>query len=349
MSNDQFIISLLSHVDSNGRLKSRERNNLEYKESFSGGNFTKYAKIMASFANNCGGYIVFGIKDNPREVKGVNNAFNSFDQEKFTECLNSMFAPELIWTSGVVEYNDKSVGYIYTAESIEKPVIALKNDNSEKISSGDVFYRYRARTEKIKFSEMRRILDETKRKEQERIFKLMEDIRNSETTNIGIVNYNSGRLSTPYGVDVEIDKKLVLQVLREAKYIKSGEFNETIGAPVIKVSGEISLAEEIPVPDIEPDIQYPYFEKDIIEKLGVKQTAIRALVFHYNMKDQKKFHQESTTTRSGQKMHKYSDIALQFLAEEINKHKADENWLDELIERYKEKCIKRRNNKPQKG
>ena len=341
MSHEEFILDLLKNTDANGRIKCRERNDLEYKESFNSSNFAKYAKTMASFANNCGGYIVFGIKDNPREIKGVNGAFNNFDQEKFTECLNSVFSPEIIWSSGIVEHGGISVGYIYTAESFEKPVIALKNDNGEKISSGDVFYRYRGRSEKIKYSEMKRIIDENKKKEQERILKLVEEIKNSDTTNIGIINYKSGHFSTPYGVDVEIDKKLVMQVLRKARYIKSGEFEEKNGSPVIKVTGDIYLAEEVPVPDLDTDVHYHYFEKDLIEKTGLSQTAIRALIFHFDLKKQKKFHQETTTSRTGGKTHKYSDVALQFLVDEINKHKNDEDWLPDLVADYKERGIRK--------
>lgn len=268
MDHQQFVVTLLSNLDENGRVKSRERNDLEYKESFNSNSFAKYAKTMASFANRLGGYIIFGIKDNPREIKGINNAFDNFKQEKFTECLNSMFAPEIIWTTGVVDYNGVKIGYIYTAESFEKPVIAQKNDSGEKIVSGDVFYRYRARSEKIKYAEMKFIIEENKRKEQERIYRLIEEIKNGGTTNIGIVNYSSGHFTTPIGVDVEIDKKLVIKVLRKAKFIKAGEFDEKKGQPVIKVTGDISLAEEIPVPDLDPDFKYPYFEKDIIEKQG---------------------------------------------------------------------------------
>lgn len=334
MGNDEYVLNILKNTDESGRLKRRERNDLEFKESFSVNSFAKYAKIMASFANNIGGYIIFGIKDNPREIKGVNNSFLAFEQERFTECLNCMFAPEIIWNCGVVEHNNMKIGYIYTAIGIDKPVVAQKNDSGEKINSGDVFYRYRARSEKIKYSEMRHIIDENRKKEQERILKLIEDIRKSGATNIGIVNYTNGHLTTPYGVDVEIDKKLVVQVLKKAKYIKAGEFDEKNGTPVLKITGDISLAEEVQVPDIEPDVKYPYFQKDLQEKLKLKQTEVRALLWKYQMRGPKKFHQESTTARNGQKMHKYSDIALDFLAEEINKHKTESDWLGNIVIAY---------------
>ena len=331
MTHEEYLVKALA-LDSKGRVKSRERNNLDYKQSFGQASWNKYAKTMASFANNIGGYIVFGIKDNPREIVGVNKAFDSFEQEKFTDLLNTLFSPEIIWDCGTVEVGEKTVGYIYTAPSFEKPVIAIKQEGSEKISSGDVYYRYRARTEKIKYPEMKRILEERERQGFERIYKLIETIKNSDTTNLGIINYSNGHFSTPYGVDVTIDKKLVMQVLKKAKYIKGGCLNEVEGSPVLKVTGTIDLADAVPVPDIEPDIQYPYLQKNLSEKLGLIKNQAPALIWYFNMKEDKRFHLEVSSGK--QKIHKYSDIALQFLADKLNEHKLDSDWLSNIVLEY---------------
>ena len=58
---EDYIYRIVSQRDVQGRVKSRERNNLEYKESFGLSSWAKYAKTMAAFANNQGGYILFGI------------------------------------------------------------------------------------------------------------------------------------------------------------------------------------------------------------------------------------------------------------------------------------------------
>ena len=145
MSHEEVVRKLIADVDALGRVKARERNDLEYKESFGLNSWAKYAKTMAAFANNRGGYIIFGVKDNPREIVGVNNGFLGFNQEKFTEAINSLFSPEIIWETGTVDFGTFRIGYIYTEMSEAKPVMALRNESSEKISSGDVYYRYRAR------------------------------------------------------------------------------------------------------------------------------------------------------------------------------------------------------------
>lgn len=336
MSHQEFVSGVLSKTNSAGHVTSRERNDLEYKKSFGQKSWAKYAKTMAAFANNRGGYILFGIKDNPRQIVGVNSAFKGFAQEQFTEYLNSLFAPEIRWDSGIVDIGDKSVGFIYTEEAESKPIIAQKAESSEKITSGDVYYRYRARSEKMKCAEMHRVITDRVAKERENLLKLFEVIRKSETANLGIINYDKGSFSTPSGVDVAVDRRLILQVLRKAKYIKEGSFNETDGQPVLKVTGDIDLAEEIPVPDIEPDIKYPYIQKDMAKKLDVLPYEVQALVWKYKIKGQKKFHMEVTTSKSN-KVHKFSDIALQFLADKLNAMKDNCTALDQIKAEYSQR------------
>lgn len=327
---EEYIKNSILVLDDNGKLKCRERVDLEYKETFNIGSASKYAKVMASFANNVGGYIIFGVKDKPREVIGVNSAFYELNQDKLTEILNSYFSPEIIWEYGVADCGDKAVGYIYVFESLDKPIMAIKGDGN--INNGDVYYRYKARTEKIKYPEMMKIISDREKRIQDNILKVIETIRNDKTPNIGILNYDNGKVSTPYGIDVAIDKKLIIQVLKKAKFIKSGTFEEG-GEPVLKVTGDIRLAEEIPVPDVEPDIQYPYIQKDLQEQLGIKKQELYALVWKFGLKEQKKFHAEITTSRHG-KIHKFSQYALDYLAEIIREHKDDEGWLDSITNQF---------------
>jgi predicted HTH transcriptional regulator len=91
MNHEENIKNNILVLDETGKIKSRERIDLEYKETFNLGSSSKYAKTMASFANNIGGYIIFGVKDRPRQIVGVNSAFFEFKQEKLTGILNSFF------------------------------------------------------------------------------------------------------------------------------------------------------------------------------------------------------------------------------------------------------------------
>lgn len=74
---------------------------------------------------------------------------------------------------------------------------------------------------------MYRIIEERMEKQREMLIQLYEVISKSDTANIGIVNYSNGKFTTQYGVDVAIDRRLVKQVLKKAKFIKKGRFNVT--------------------------------------------------------------------------------------------------------------------------
>ncbi len=358
MSHEDEIKKILSAVTASGNLKSRESNTVEFKEAFNKNSTAKYAKTMAAYANNRGGYIIFGVKDNPREVVGLkNDNFENLNQEQFTDAVNTLFAPAIDWECGSfiirtekpitgsggeteTKVVEKKIGWIYTKEAEQKPIIAQKADNGERITSGDVFYRYRARSEKIKFAEMNRIVEERAAKEREGLLKLFEVIRKSETANLGIVNYSNGKITTPYGVDVAFERKLVTQVLKKAKFIKEGSFNETEGIPVIKVTGNIDLAEEVPVPELDPDKGYPYIQKVLAEKLNITTQDLYALIWYYKMKEAKKYHIEVTTSKSN-KVHKFSEFVLQFLQEKLQELKSNSNEFDKIRTAYKNrnKCL----------
>lgn len=323
INHEEFVRKILLNRSFTGALKSRESNIVEFKESFNKANTAKYAKTMAAYSNNRGGYIIFGVKDNPREIVGLkNNNFDNLNQEQFSEAINSLFSPAIEWDCGMFLFEENpdtqlKIGWIYTEEAELKPIIAQKANDSEKINSGDVFYRYRARSQKIKYAEMQHVIDKRVAKEREGLLKIFEMIQKNETANLGIVNYSSGRITTPYGVDVEFDRKLVTKVLKKAKFIKEGSFNEIDGNPVIKVTGEINLAEEVPVPEGNPDETHPYIQKQLAEMLNISTQDLYALIWYYKMKEAKKYHLEITTSKNS-KTHKFSMFALQFLKDKLD-------------------------------
>lgn len=349
MNHEEAVRKVLSSRDATGALKSRESNTVEFKESFNKANTPKYAKTMAAFTNNRGGYIIFGVKDNPRRIIGLkNDNFENLNQEQFSEAINSLFAPAMDWECGTLTLEkptDKvstevafmKIGWIYVAEGEYKPVIAQKSDSGEKINSGDVFYRYRGRSEKIRYAEMRHIIDERTSKEKEGMLRIFEIIRKSDTANLGIVNYSSGRISTPYGIDAAFDQKLVARVLKKAKFIKEGSFNETKGMPVIKVTGSIDLAEEVPVPEGNPDETHPYIQLQLAQKLGIenRKQDLYALIWYYRMKEARKYHL-AITTSSKTVTHKFSEFALDFLSEKLNELENNPEDFDLIRKQYRD-------------
>lgn len=183
--------------DDNRNIKTREGNSIEFKESFNWKSKGKYMKTIASFANNKGGHIVFGVKDRPRELVGLtDNDFEEIDEQEITEILNSYFSPEISFNKYTKIIKSKNVGFLQIHKAINKPIICLKNFENI-LKESDIYYRYNARTEKIKYSELVKLLDEIKNNERKRWENLLKKIARigssatvSKTSEEGRTNLN---------------------------------------------------------------------------------------------------------------------------------------------------------------
>ena len=219
------------------RLISRESSTLEFKANFHHGReFDRYAKTMAAFANNKGGYIIFGINDKPRTLTGMtNNKFINFDSQALTQFLNKTFSPEIKWDPYTYYVETKEFGLIYVFENIEKPVIAISNGKAD-IKEGDIYYRYRGTTERIKYPELKSIIEEQKQKIHNTWYKQISKIAKIGVEDAAIFDPTSGIVSGKAGNFI-IDKAL----LPKLRFIKEGEFKEITGAPTIRVVGEAQV------------------------------------------------------------------------------------------------------------
>jgi hypothetical protein len=215
---------------------SRESSTVEFKVAFNFGDLGSYTKIMASFANNKGGYLIFGIKDRPREIVGIDgDQFENLDTATFTEGLNDIFVPEIKWNSDTYGWDGLTFGIIYTQESTRKPIIAKKNHGD--IKEGDIYYRYTSRSEKIKHGELMEIIDQRIGEEREGWKRIFEGASIMGPQNIALMDTLEGKIEG-LGQTVLIDEKLLPQL----KFIKKGEFSKKRGAPTLKLIGELKTA-----------------------------------------------------------------------------------------------------------
>ena len=161
---EQNVRQFLSDRNDDGTVRIKESTTIEFKASFSSWSKPSYAKTMSSFANNCGGYMIFGVTDFPRQIIGLkhNSDFEYIKPENFTKQLNLFFLPAIEYDMGTITLKEgggckdsspeKKIGWIYTFESEMKPVMASKGCRSENVTAGDMFYRYSDRTEKMKLA-----------------------------------------------------------------------------------------------------------------------------------------------------------------------------------------------------
>lgn len=248
--NDYFSVENLGPIfqtDSPGsdKLKSRENGYLEFKESFNWGNKNEYARTIAAFANSKGGYLVFGVTNSPRTLKGLtSDKFENTDTAKITEYLNEYFHPEIQWEMSTYDFQDKKFGILYIKESHNKPIVCAKNAHPTLVE-GAIYYRYRGRTQTIKFTELRQILEEQRRFDQQMILSHLKKVSEIGIRNAAILDSNSGIVSGPGGSFI-IDESLLPKI----KFIKEGHFTESMAAPAIKLIGSAEALQGTPIQPI---------------------------------------------------------------------------------------------------
>jgi predicted HTH transcriptional regulator len=127
-------------------LRTRENTQIEFKQSFNLASMPKYARTMAAYANTDGGFIVYGVKNAPHELVGINlERFEAADPAKVTSFLNAHCSPEIQWEMGTLELSGTVLGFIYTHVQYRKPVITTTS-SGEELKEGEIYYRYRGQT-----------------------------------------------------------------------------------------------------------------------------------------------------------------------------------------------------------
>ena len=269
----QAIISELLRQKSDGSLFHREQKDLEFKESFNLNGLAVYFSDFAAFANNSGGYIIFGVTNSPRELKGLSKSsleqFNKIDEEKISGFINEHFAPYMDWEMGTIKIGEKIFGIFYVCKSLAKPVICKKGDDRQNIKNGEIYYRYAGRTEVIQYSELANIIENRIKENNEQWLRKVKKIGEAGPSNVGILDTVSGVMEANQGT-LLIDKELI----KEINFIKEGSFNEKRGAKTLKLVGSVQPIGSVEVAKVikkRLTDEYPYSYRKL-EKIIKKEV-----------------------------------------------------------------------------
>jgi len=225
------------------RIINREGTTIEFKESYNHGNMALYFKAMAAFANNQGGYILFGIGDRPRRLIGLKDKsltqFEELKVEDFTKALLDYFSPEIKWEHCTFEFHGMSFGVIYAYPLLHKPCICKKHYDAQNakysLKEGDIYYRYGGRSERIRYTELASIIDEARKNEERQWLNFAKRAVRIGVSNVALLDLKSGNLSGTNG-SVVIDSEL----LQKLAFIQEGKFVETGGIPTLRLIGDIT-------------------------------------------------------------------------------------------------------------
>lgn len=269
----------LFHEDkkTKGKLSLTETDRVECKEAFG----TTYLisnclKAFAAFANNKGGYLVFGVTDKTWEVKGIDGAkYKAFDRKKFNQALLSSLSCAINFDMETFEVCGKTIGVMFIHPAAIKPVITVTNKGD--IKSGHIYYRYQAENRLIGSAELQNIIEERIRELSETILtKHLSTIMANGIENSAVLNLNTGLVDGKSG-SFYIDE----DILPKISFIKEGEFQEKSGAPTLTFIGEVKKATAI-IKTKHKDLLklYPYSWNKVRE--AVKNDVLGANQIHVN-------------------------------------------------------------------
>ena len=284
-------IKQLLKVKSDGCLYHRESQTLEFKEAFNFAGLAEYFRDFAAFANNKGGWLIFGVKDRPkRELIGLNEKsatqLDKFDPEKITGFLLEIFSSNIQWEHDVIEIDGLKYGVFHVDEATVKPVIC-KKDESDILKNGEIYFRYGGRTQKIQAAELEAIINHRIEKQNTQWIDLVSKIAKAGPQNAAILDIDKGELSKNDAQILVVDDALVQGI----KWIKEGSFNEKSGAPALKLIGEvqpINTVEVIRKEKINRLKEYPLSAKELADKvktrISISTNDIWRIINETNMK-----------------------------------------------------------------
>lgn len=224
------------------RVTGGESEKVECKESFDLRG--KWLRAVAALANNQGGYILFGVRDKDAEdgplvVVGMKNTyFLDLDRLVLTRRIRSMFDPTPGFQVGSVKLGRRVVGVIHVDQHPGRPVMATKQDGD--ISEGDIFYRYPGQSLRIKYSDLRSLLDERDARVRAELQPMINRLVQLGPDRAMIADLTTNEL-TDGRRSIRIDRELA----ETLTFVKEGHFVENLGAPTLRLVGDVHVGDAV--------------------------------------------------------------------------------------------------------
>jgi hypothetical protein len=265
--------------DLNGiwRFKLGETDQHECKLNFGFKHAGLWLRAVAALANNRGGYVFFGVHDKEDSplpgldksyaVAGMtDNVFESADPADFAMKLKSALDPTPRVQIATFSINDKTIGVFYVEPHPSRPVIASCSV-PEKLTEGEIYFRYPGQSTRIKYSDLRSILDARDEQARKDVLPMVERLLALGPGKALITNLADGTLEDGKH-QIVIDPALVEQI----KFIKEGDFTQKDGAPTLKLVGNVSALDGQPQP-VTKLIRDKVGEEDIIRNFLEQQDV----------------------------------------------------------------------------
>ena len=288
---DEKLINELLKQKENGSLHHRENKSLEFKEQYNHAGIVEYLRDFAAFANSSGGYMVFGVSNSPRKLIGLSDKslkqFEAIDEEKITGYLLKIFSPSIDWAKNTVRKHSKEFGVFYIWEGRQKPILAKKDEGrNQLIKSGDIYYRYAGRTQRIQFSELNYIIQQRIKETNDQWIALMRKVANVGPANAAILDTEKGVIEKSKDQVLFIDDKLIPKI----KFVREGNFPEDKNVPALRLVGDvkpIGTVEVVKTIHKKLTDQYPLSCKQLIAEIKKKIPNVNQNTIYRIIKENK--------------------------------------------------------------
>ncbi len=211
-----------------------ETDRIEFKQSLNFGSKAEYGRVIASFANAGGGFLVFGVEDSKKRVTGIKEGrLATYDSAKLNQYLAEHFAPVPIWEKTELSLAKKTIGIIYVRPARDKPIICTRDDASD-LREAEIYYRYPGESRRIRHAELSQIVKEARRRNEEDWNQLLRRIQEAGVENAAILNTSTGEVTGKSG-------KFLLSedLLPRIKFVSEGRFSVTEGDPTLRLIGDV--------------------------------------------------------------------------------------------------------------
>ncbi|MDO9432593.1 MAG: ATP-binding protein, partial [Phenylobacterium sp.] len=306
-----------------GSLAITETEQIECKKSV---NFVM--KTIAAFANNKGGYFVFGVENGSFNVVGLpDDKFENYDLNKLNQNIRDQLGIGLEIQTATHQIDGKKVGVVWIGPAHTKPVIFIHNGGD--VTQGHIYYRYPGEDRLISPTDLQRLIEQRLQQLSQTILsKHLANIMRFGIENAAIMNLVTGEIDGKAGSFL-IDEALLPKI----SFVKDGEFMERSGAPTLKLVGEVAPTKATVVAIKEALEGYPLTYTELFRRVkkatGAKQGAMDAIIKAKKMKADRAFahysfranvdrlRYEATGVVKKGAASNYNESAVQFLTEEL--------------------------------
>lgn len=274
--NVEELIARLALVPKDGnefRVNARESTDLEFKLNMALATFRKSLKTISAFANKTGGYIVFGVSDNPRLLVGLGG--NVLDEGQQSEQIAQAISPIPTTHFSTLVIHGRVIGVLKVDPLSKPPSIAIRDiagaqGDDPVLRKGTVYTRRRGQTAPITGEEFSQLLISRDERTRSEIFAYLSRGRDIGFDQVVVADPRNSAVDD----ETEMTFYLPASAAADLNVIEEGTLVQEGGAPAYKLVGNVRLSTPA-----DKDPRYPKRPSDSVEEMRPSIVAVFGTAF----------------------------------------------------------------------